>query len=134
MGTGYVSNGPLQKRIATAGQRSTDWSRPHQLRFCSSRIVASPPAPLQQPDEAVSHAWPFRSYDRVAHRVARNEVGGHAVCAKNALELPSDTLQCCAGASVSRIRVEADAEHTPDVEGMLQHEQLRLGVDAGANG
>src|SRR5215469_12846293 len=81
----------------------------------------------------MSHAWPLRSDDRVAHRVTRNEVGRHAVCSKNAFKLSPDTLQCCAGTGVSRIRVEADAEHTPDAESMLQHEQLCLGVDAGAN-
>src|SRR5579871_2014834 len=52
---------------------------------------------------------------------------------KYAFEFPADTLQRCAGASVSRIRVKADAKHTPDVEGVLQHQQLRFSIDAGAN-
>ena len=53
--------------------------------------------------------------------------------AENAFALASDTLECRPGTLVARVGVETDAQHLPNLERMLEHQQLGLGIGTGAN-
>ena len=54
--------------------------------------------------------------------------------AQHSLELRADALEGRARALVAHIGVEAHAVHAPGLEGMREHEELRLGVRRSAGG
>src|SRR5579862_8600633 len=53
--------------------------------------------------------------------------------AQDPFELAADARECRARALVSAVRVEADADDLPCLEGVRQHQVLRFGVGAAAD-
>src|SRR5580658_2991143 len=54
--------------------------------------------------------------------------------AENPFEFAADPRYGRAGALISLVRMQTDAEHLPHLKGVTQHEQLGFRIGAGANG
>ena len=89
--------------------------------------------PIQQLNQTSFHLGPFRRDDRIAHRITRDEISGHAMRTEYAFKLASDALDRGTGTLIARVRVKADAKDLPDLEGVPQHEELGFGIRTGTN-
>src|ERR1700685_1419606 len=117
----------LPKKVRRRRARRTN---PERLALALIPVLTS----IHAFQQLLLHSWPLRCHDRIAHRIARDKIRGHAVRAQNALELRTDTFQCGTGAMVARVRMKADAEHLPNFKGVRQHEQLGFGISSGPDG
>src|SRR5262249_1872964 len=84
--------------------------------------------------QTLLHPGPLRGHDRVARRVARRRFNGQAMRAQDSFELRTDALEGRPRALVAHIGVETDAVHTPGIERVREHEELRLGVRHATDG
>src|SRR5580658_10636571 len=86
---------------------------------------------IQQLIQPTLHLRPLLRHDRKARRIASDEVSSHPMRPQNPFELSADAFDGRARTLVTRVGVEADAEHLPGFEGVRQQEQLALGVGRG---
>ena len=64
----------------------------------------------------------------MAHGITSGVIGGNSMGSESSSKLPADAFEGSARTLVTRVRVEAPAKRLPGLEGMGQHQQLRLGV------
>ena len=79
---------------------------------------------MQRLKQAFSYRWPLRGHYGIAHGIARDEVRGHPVRAKNSFEVSPDAFEGGARSLVARVSMKADAQHTPHFKGVSEHKQL----------
>ena len=127
-----------RRRVAGEAKRPDD-----ETRCAGSRLTVSSPrrsrsrkAKLlsgRKLNQVLLHRRPFRGDDRIANRIAGDEISRHPVRSEDPFEPASDALKRGPGTLIPGIRVEADTENLPDFEGMPQHEELSLSIRSGAD-
>src|SRR3990170_6789318 len=94
------------------------------------RIPGNPSVSL--PTEAAKqvrpHCGPFLVEDAVPGRVASDAAADEHVLAMDALELRRQRRHRAAGALIAGVRLQLDPEAAEPLEGVLEHQQLRLDV------
>src|SRR6188472_1705491 len=88
----------------------------------------------QTPRQAALDRRPLVVEHRVPGAVAVLSAADEHVLAVDTLEHRAHRLHRAAGAVVPRVGLQLDPATAPDLEGMAQHEQLRLDVHSGAPG
>lgn len=89
---------------------------------------------MEQSGNALLYVRPLGYEDGVTGGIAGGEIRCHTMCAQDTFRLAADAFHGGAGAEIANIRMQADAEHVPCLEGVGKHEQLSFSVGPGTRG